>query len=126
MPGPLHLLVADDQPFALAGLRRLLHPHASHLFCTDSTKSLHRLLAQQPINLLILGFLSSASRFAGISLLQAIHRERPALAVVLRSSVNEPHLQVCARALGAQGYLAAEAQPEEILEAIRMVARGGT
>jgi DNA-binding NarL/FixJ family response regulator len=116
----LKVLVADGQPIFLDGLRRYLG-HAADLavVATAMTEAAAIACAREhgPDVVLLNVELLGAAR--------AIVTDAPAVAVLVVSDLDkEEHLGV-AMAAGAAGYVTKNAEPEDILTAIRVTARGG-
>jgi DNA-binding NarL/FixJ family response regulator len=62
----------------------------------------------------------------GIALCRRIRAERPSTRVLLYTALPDPEVELLARVAGADGLVDKAAQPAELFEAIRLVARGET
>ena len=65
-------------------------------------------------------------RVSGIDATASLKRHGSGVRVLMLSSETAPHTQAAAREAGAAGYLAKGTAPQQLLDAIREVARGAT
>ncbi len=120
----MKVLIVDDHPIIRAGLRQLLAAEAEEMLeAEDGPLALAMFRASRP-TLTILDL-----NLPGISGLEVIERLKvadPAARILVLSMHDD--LMHARRALqaGAAGYVTKNARPEEIIEAIRRVANGGT
>lgn len=120
------ILLADDQPIALAGLRAHLAPSGLRLdICSSPEETLEYVESRLP-RLVISGLFLSVAGRAAIDLIRVLHRRAPDLPLLVRAPSDDPHLRVGLRALGASGLIATSASPDTLHGAIRAVLDGGT
>jgi DNA-binding NarL/FixJ family response regulator len=119
------ILVADDHPVVRSGLRRLLATGPEDRIVETATGgdvlALYR--SERP-DLVILDV--NLPEIGGLELLRRLLADDPAVRVLMFSMHGEPIYAVQALRAGALGYVSKTAPPEEILEAVRLVAGGET
>jgi two-component system invasion response regulator UvrY len=117
------LLVVDDHPIVRAGLRRLLtEDPAIEVREAASGREALRVVKEQLPTLVILDL--NLPDIGGLEVLGRLKAVSPdARVLVLSMHDDETHVMRALRA-GAAGYVTKNAPPEELLEAIRRVARG--
>jgi DNA-binding NarL/FixJ family response regulator len=121
----IKVLIADDHAVVRAGLRELLLQRASIMVVGEAADGDALLASAQetPADVLLLDV-----SMPGPPFLDVLHRVR-ALAPSLRILVltMHPEDQFALRALraGASGYLTKDRTPEELLEAVTRISRGG-
>ena len=121
----MKILVVDDHPIVRAGLRRLLssEPNIEIREATDSKQALSLYREQRPM-LVILDL--NLPGLGGLELLGRLKAADPdARILVLSMRDDETHVTRALQA-GAMGYVTKNAPPDELLEAIRLVAGGRT
>jgi two-component system, NarL family, invasion response regulator UvrY len=121
----MKILVVDDHPIVRAGLRRLLssEPNIEIRDATDSKQALSLYREQRPM-LVILDL--NLPGLGGLGLLGRLKAADPdARILVLSMHDDETHVTRALQA-GAMGYVTKNAPPDELLEAIRLVAAGRT
>jgi len=121
----IRLAIADDHPIVREGLRRIACGDAGIAVTGEASTAaeLFRLLAAAAVDVVLLDVSIPGSAF--VETLREL-RERHSSVKVLVLSVH-PEDQWAMRALraGAAGYLTKDHSPEQLVEAIRRVARGG-
>jgi DNA-binding NarL/FixJ family response regulator len=121
----IRVAIADDHPIVREGLRRIASEGAGILVTGEAPTAaeLFRLLAAVAVDVVLLDV-----SMPGSNLLETLDelREKHSSTRVLVLSVH-PEDQWAIRALraGAAGYLTKDHSPEQLVEAIRRVARGG-
>lgn len=121
-----NVLIADDHGVVRAGLRQILaaEPELNVVGEAADGDELMAQLGATPADVLLLDVTMPGTRFP--SLLSDLKARYPALRVLVLSM--QPEDQFAERALrdGAAGYLSKERSPQELLQAIRKIVRGGT
>lgn len=121
----IRIAIADDHPIVREGLRRIASEGAGISVTGEASSAaeLFRLLAVAPVDVVLLDVSMPGSTL--VDTLKEL-RERHRSAKVLVLSVH-PEDQWAVRALraGAAGYLTKDHSPEQLVDAIRRVARGG-
>ena len=121
---PLRILVADDHPLVLRGLREVISGQPDLRVVGEATAadSLLSALGDAGGDLLVLDL--SLPGAHGLDLLRRVRNEHPALPVlVLSIHPEEPYAVRCIKA-GAAGYVEKISSPDTVVEAIRTVAAG--
>lgn len=117
-----HLLIADDHPLFRAALRHAalatLDGGSISEAC-DLPTALDALASAPDTDLVLLDLHMPGSR--GLSGLAALRGQFPAVAVMVVSAHDEPHVVRRALDHGAAGFISKSASPDEIATAIRTV-----
>jgi len=122
----IKVLIADDHPVVRAGLRQIVTAEPDMQVTGEAAEGdgVLTLLAATRTDVLLLDLTMPGARFPG--LLTHVVSRYPAVRVLVMSM--HPEDQFAERALreGAAGYLTKERTPQDLVEAIRKVTRGGT
>jgi len=120
----IRVALADDHRIVREGLRRLLAAAADVNVVGEvgSGDELLAFLSREPADVLVLDV--SMPRTSFTSLLGALREAHPRLRIVVLSAHAETEYAVRALREGAAGYLTKERSSEELVEAVRRVARG--
>jgi Response regulator containing a CheY-like receive r domain and an HTH DNA-binding domain len=122
----IRLMLADDHTIIRDGLKKIFStvPDMQVVAeAADGCEVLALLRAQAPDVLLL--DMSMPGR-SGILLIQQIRASHPALPILVLSMYRESQYAVQAIRAGAAGYLTKNVESDQLLGAIRKVARGGT
>jgi DNA-binding NarL/FixJ family response regulator len=116
--------IVDDHTIVRTGLRQYLSEHVDLRVTGEASNGREALeLARQgEVDVLLLDL--SMPDQGGVDALAAIKARFPDLAVLILSGFPEAHYATTMLRHGASGYLNKECDPEEIVTAIRTVARG--
>ena len=120
------IVIADDHAVVRKGLRQLI-VEAEEMTVVGEAASgdeLLTVLRSRSVDVVVLD-LSLGVR-SGLDLLKHVKSEFPRLPVVILSMHSEDLFAVRALRAGASGYVEKNSSPEELLMAIRRIARGGT
>jgi two-component system invasion response regulator UvrY len=121
----IRVAIADDHPIVREGLRRIVSDDAGISVAGEASSAveLFRLLGGTPVDVVLLDVSMPGTTF--IQTLEDLRREHPSIKVLVISA--HPEDQWAARSLraGAGGYLTKDHSPEQLVLAIRRVARGG-
>ena len=121
----IRLAIADDHPIVREGLRRIASEDASISVVGEASNGaeLLRLLGAAAVDVVLLDVSMPGSTF--VETLRDLREKHPTVKVLALSA--HPEDQWAARALqgGAAGYLTKDHSPEQLVHAIRRVARGG-
>lgn len=121
----LRVLVADDHPIVRKGLRQTI-AETTDIVVADEAADGHEVVGkvvQNQYDVVLLDI--SMPGIHGIDVLKEIKGLRPDLPVLVLSMHPEEQYGVRALKAGASGYLVKESSPDELVSAIRKVARGG-
>lgn len=119
-------LVVDDHTIFRSGLKRLLLDE-SDIRVTGEARSgaeAVELLRGTSYDLVLLDI--NLEGRSGLEVLATIRREFPALPVLMLSMYPEEQYALVAVRAGASGYVAKDAEPAELIGAIRAVVKGGS
>ena len=121
----IRLLIADDHPIVRAGLRRIVEEDRSMMVTAEAASGNEALaaLTQSVADVVLLDV-----TMPGASFTDTLHRlrdEHPTVKVLVLSVHPEDQWAVRALRGGASGYLTKDHSPEQLLDAVRRVYRGG-
>ena len=123
----INVLIADDHPVVRKGLRQLLEDDAHCRFGrideACSGREALELLSGNEYDLLILD-ISMPDR-NGLDVLKDVKLSKPALPVLILSIFPEDQYGIRAIRLGASGYVTKSQPPEELINAVITIAKGG-
>lgn len=120
------ILLADDQPVALAGLRALLAPAGLRIDTTAAPEAALDAVEQERPRLAISGFFLRDQGRTALAFVQALAARWPGLPVLVRAPHDDPHLRIGLHQLGARGLIGTDAQLEHIMAAVDRLLTGGT
>jgi len=121
---PIRVFVADDHAIVRGGLRALIGGKPDMVLvgeAMDGAEAVEAVRALQP-DIILMDLLMP--NMDGITAIQTIREENPAARILVLTSFAEEHQVISALKFGALGYILKETSPEELVEAIRCVARG--
>jgi two-component system, NarL family, invasion response regulator UvrY len=120
----MKILIVDDHPIVRTGLRRLLAAEAAEIReAASGEEAIESCKAWLP-SLVLLDL--NLPGISGLALLDRLKTTRPEIRVLVLSMHDDPMHATRALQAGAAGYVTKNAPPEEIVEAVRRVAHGGT
>lgn len=123
---PLRLIIADDHPLLVDGLRKVL-AEMNDVQILEPVSNGHLLLTrlrQSQADLVLLDL--HMPQLDGIETLKILHKEFPKLKVLVFTSYNQPRLLKEIKSLGAKGCLLKNNGSPTLKEAVRTIAGGGT
>jgi DNA-binding NarL/FixJ family response regulator len=120
----LRVLLADDHGIVRRGLKTLLETEANLTVVAEATDGLEalRLCAEHQPDILILDI--GMPRLNGIEVAARIQKNPRAPRVIILSMHNDESYIMRALTAGARAYLLKEATDEDLLPAVRAVAKG--
>lgn len=119
------VLVADDHPIVLEGIKQVLNA-APDMIVGGDAKTGDEVLSKVRRggwDVLVLDF--RLPGLHGLDLLRQIKRESPSLPVLILSMYAEDQFAVRLLKGGASGYITKESAPDELVKAVRKVCAGG-
>lgn len=122
----LHILIADDHGIVRAGLRMLLdRQEGMHVIgeAEDGVEAVEQALAHRP-DIAILDV--AMPRMTGLQATRRIREQAPEINVLLLSMHDDERYLFEALKAGAAGYVLKRAADQDLVEAIRSVARGNS
>ncbi|MFD2935390.1 response regulator [Spirosoma flavum] len=114
----------DDHPLIVSGIQRMLQNNSDiqlH-WAISQPDDLQERLLEAPIDLLLLDINLTVAN--GLELCKKLHKQYPALYIIMLTSYVETTLVKAALRNGAMGYLLKNAADSEIVDAIQSVFRG--
>ncbi len=122
----IRVLVVDDHTIFRSGLRRLLGDEDDLRVTAEAPGAAEALqvLRGGGIDVVILDI--NLKGRSGLDLLKTLHRDWPALPVLMMSMFPQEQFARAALEAGARAYLSKDAEPGELLAALRRLAAGGT
>lgn len=117
------ILVADDHPLVRAGLKRLID-EAGLGYVGDAASGAEALekLAAESWDLMILDINMPGQ--SGLDVLRLARLQYPATKILVVSGFAERQYAISVMRAGAQGYLAKDCAPQELVKAIRVILQG--
>lgn len=118
----LKILLADDHALVRMGFRLLLEGGGASVVAeVDSGEEVLRLYAETAPNVLVMDV--SMPGIGGLAALERLRARYPAAQVLMLSAHQDAVIPVRALKAGATGYLCKRCLPEELIRAVRAVAR---
>lgn len=120
----IKILVADDHPIVRQGFKQILSEYPDMTVADEAGngKEVLSKVAKKEYDIVLLD-ISMPGR-NGLDILKELKTKKPKLPVLVLSIYPEDQYAVRVLKLGASGYLTKESVPEELVAAIRKVARG--
>jgi DNA-binding NarL/FixJ family response regulator len=121
----IRLAIADDHPIVREGLRRIAADDAGISVTGEASTAaeLFRLLAAAAVDVILLDVSMPGATF--VETLKGLREQHPSIKVLVLSAHPEDQWAMRALRAGASGYLTKDHSPEQLVQAIRKVARGG-
>jgi two-component system, NarL family, invasion response regulator UvrY len=121
----IRIFIADDHPIVRQGLRRIVEADAGMVISgeADAAAALLGALETAATDLVLLDVSMPGGLF--IETLKELRTRHPTIRVLALSVHPEDEWAVRALKAGASGYLTKDHSPDQLLEAIRRVYRGG-
>jgi DNA-binding NarL/FixJ family response regulator len=121
----IRVFLADDHAIVRAGLKELLTSTGDMEVVGEATNGHEVLAAVRTGNFDVLVLDMSMPGRSGVELIKLAKAEQPKLRVLVLSMHSEQQYAVRAVRAGASGYLTKESAADELVTAIRRIARGG-
>ncbi|MBC7574765.1 MAG: response regulator transcription factor, partial [Herminiimonas sp.] len=123
-PQILRILIADDHAIVREGLKQILADTGDIVVAGDAASGLDaiKMMRAGEYDVLLLD-ISMPDR-SGIEVLKQLRQEFPKLAVLMLSMHREDQYAIRSLKAGASGYLNKQSAPDELVNAIRLVAQG--
>lgn len=120
----IRILIADDHQIVRAGLSQFISDQPDMRIEAEAASGdeVLRLVKNREFDVILLDI--AMPNKSGIDCLHIIRRTRPQLPILILSGYPEASYAVNTLRAGASGYVSKMAPPEEVLRAIRTVARG--
>ena len=121
----IRIIIADDHPIVRAGMKQIIS-EASDLMVAAEAKDGHKLLSKiraENFDVVILDI--TMPHMDGLDVLKQLKIEKPKLPVIVLSIHPEDQYALRVLKAGASGYVTKASAPDELINAIRKVFRGG-
>lgn len=121
----LKILIADDHAIVREGLKQILADTPDMVVAgeADNGQQVLDLIRNQDWDLVLLDINMPAGN--GLDTLKQLKKEKPHLPVLMLSMYPEEQYAIRSIKAGVSGYLTKESAPEELITAIKKVAKGG-
>ncbi|HEV7704470.1 MAG TPA: response regulator transcription factor [Gemmatimonadaceae bacterium] len=121
----IRLAIADDHPIVREGLRRIASedPGITVTGEASTAAELFRLLTAAAVDVVLLDVSMPGATF--VETLKELRERHPSVKVLVLSVHPEDQWAMRALRAGASGYLTKDHSPEQLVQAVRRVARGG-
>jgi len=120
----VRLLVADDHAVVRQGIRQILADAPEFDIvreATDGVQVMEKLRGAQ-VDIVVLDL--SMPTMSGLEVIKQIRKEFPSIAILVLSFHSEEQYAVRVMKVGASGYLTKGTEPEELVAALKSVAKG--
>lgn len=120
----IRVLIADDHAIVRAGLKQILADTKDIVVAAEAENGLEaiKLCRNKDCQVMLLDI--SLPDRSGIEVLKQIKKETPKLAILMLSMHREDQYAIRSLKAGAAGYLNKQSAPKELVNAIRLVAKG--
>ncbi|MDQ0901051.1 hybrid sensor histidine kinase/response regulator transcription factor [Paenibacillus sp. V4I7] len=122
----IHVVIVDDQPIVLEGLKTLLENEDGIHVAATAGNGLEAIRVCERTNPDLVLMDMQMPVMDGISALQTIKQTYPGIKVLMMSTFEELDQALTALKNGADGYCLKSAQLQELIETVRLVHSGGT
>ena len=121
----IKVLIADDHAVVRQGLKRILQDTHGMVVAGEAVNGQEVLkkVRAEAWDVVILDI--SMPGHSGLDILKELEHERPKLPVLVLSMHSEDQFAMRVLRAGASGYLTKDSAPDELVKAVRKVARGG-
>ncbi len=121
----LRILIADDHPIVRRGLKQILSDESDIAIVGEAQngREVLELVGQQHWDAVVLDIAMPGR--GGLDTLSELKRLYPKLPVLMLSIHSEEQFGVRALQAGADGYMNKESAPDELVNAIKKIIRGG-
>lgn len=121
----IRVAIADDHPIVRQGLRRIATDGAEITVAGEAASALElfRLVAGVPVDVVLLDVSMPGSAF--VETVRELRERFPSVRILVLSVHPEDQWALRALRAGAAGYLTKDHSPDQLVDAIHRVARGG-
>lgn len=125
MTTPIDVLLVDDHTIFRSGLKRLFLDEPDLRVADEARNGIEAMdkVRSRPFHIVVLDI--NMEGRSGLEVLASMRAELPRLPILMLSMYPEQQYALVAIQAGANGYIAKDAEPADLLGAIRRVAAGG-
>ena len=117
------ILIVDDEPGFLQGIRKIMGATGAVLDLTDSMEEAERYLTSNRYDIVITDLrLTGVLSEEGLEIIRFVKERNPATHCILITGYGSPELREKALAQGAAYYFEKPVPPKELLEAVKALA----
>ena len=120
-PEPVRILLVDDDSSLRRLIRTFLEEQGYAVFEAESGAAMRRVLAEQPINIIVLDIMMPVED--GLSVVRSLGNRRRDLGIIMVSALGSETDRIVGLEVGADDYLAKPVSPRELLARIRALQR---
>lgn len=120
----IRLLLVDDHPIVLDGLKSHLSAHADLAVAGEATDGEQALRKARQLSPDIILLDISMPRLNGLEFMETLRRESPTARIIVLTMHDSPEYITQTIRLGARGYLLKDTSPAELIRAIKAVHAG--
>ena len=121
----LRLVIADDHPLLIDGLKKVLEEmeNVKVVACAENGLQLISVLRETPADMILLDL--QMPKLDGIDTLRLIKKDFPKVRIIVFTNYGQAKLINEIKALGADGYLLKDSTSTNLKDAVNAVAAGG-
>jgi len=121
----IELLIVDDHAIMRSGLSQIFALMPEIRVAGEARNGFEALqwLGHTPVDLLLLDV--NMPGLSGAELIHQVRQQQPTLPILILSMYDQPHIAKQLLAVGANGFITKDCEPEILLAAILRVAAGG-
>ena len=124
-PRPIRVLIADDHAIVRRGLKEILAETDDIAAAAEASTGREALQAARGDGFEVVLLDIALPDMNGLEVLKQLRALRPSLRVLMLSVYPEEQYALRSLRSGAAGYLTKDSAPDELVEAVRRVSRGG-
>lgn len=121
----IHVLLADDHDIVRSGLKAVLRGHPEFTVVAEARDGLEAVREAKRVQPDLAVLDVRMPRLSGIEACREILQESPATNVLMLTSYADEKAVMAAIVAGASGFMLKEVQTAELIDAMRVVGRGG-
>ncbi len=125
-PRSIRVVIADDHPFVRSGIRQVLKESPEIQIIGEVANGQEALEQAQELQPDVLLLDLEMPVISGIEIAHNLHKNFPAVKILVISSYDDPYLVQEVLGTGAAGYLTKDVVPFFLVDAIHAVAEGTT
>jgi len=119
------ILVVDDEPGFLKGIRKILGTTGAVLDLTDTLEEARRFLSDNRYDIVITDLrLTNVMSEEGLEIIRLVKERHPDTHCILITGYGSPELEARTITLGAACYFEKPVDPRKLLEAVRALSGG--